>query len=60
MQVCQIDSRTREDGDAGCEMRLGDDVIGQIACVENFQCPGHRGEGPAGRVHIGPAFKDDD
>ena len=59
-QVCQIDSCAGEDGDAGCAVRLGKDVVGQTAGVENLQCPGHRGERPARWVHARPAFEDDD
>src|SRR5882757_1011603 len=56
----QVDSGTGEDGDAGCAVRLGENVIGKAAGVENLQCPGHRGEGTAGRVHVRPAFENDD
>ena len=56
----QVDSRTGENGNTGCPVRVREDVVGQTAGVEDFQCSGHRCEGPARRVHVGPAFEDSD
>ena len=60
VQMRQIDSRAGEDGNTGCAVRVREDLVGQAAGVEHFKCAGHRGEGAAGRVHLGPAFEDDD
>ena len=56
-QMRQIDSRAREDRNAGRLVRVRENVVGKAAGVEDLEGSGHRRERAARRVDLGPPFE---